>query len=267
MRKIVTAAVAASALFATQAMAQDYGNIYIGLGFGTTELDTTISIPGSGNPSANLKGDTETYSGILGYAFNEFISIEGVITVTGKAGASQWAACRDTFQDPDDCGSQIDPDANPPATGINGIEGSTDMRAFELAAKGTLPLGNFELYGRAGWIFGDFNYDYRFYNPDAAYGDLDGDDEVITTTNVTRIVNSNQDNGLLVGIGLGWNIGRGAIRLQYDYMGIEASETSNYIINGSDTSSGTPIFSQTPTDVTIKTDKPSRLMLAFTGRF
>jgi len=259
MRNIVTAAVAASALFATQAMAQDYGNVYIGLGFGTTELDTTIGE--QGESGASLKESTESYTGFIGYTFNEYISVEGAVTITGKTGASQWDNCRDVLDEPDDCGVN---NINPPATEVSGISGDTDMRAFELAAKGTLPLGKFELFGRAGWAFGDFDYDYRVYSPDAQYEGSGVDD--VNTVNTTRLVESTQDNGLLVGVGVGWNFGRGAIRLQYDYMGIEASETTEIAINQSD-ANAQPEFTQEDTDITFKTDKPTRLMLSFSGRF
>jgi len=275
MRKIVAVAFAAGALFAGQAMAQEYGKTYIGLGVGTTELKTNINLAGGGGGGRDYKGDAATYSGILGYAFNEYISLEGVFTITGKASDEGWAPCSEYNVDADfgyqycDLGSPLNPQ-DPVIPGEAGIQGSTDMRSFELAAKGTLPFGKFELFGRAGWGFGDFGYDYRLYVPDTQYtgepciGGVGDPNGCAGRDNITgnRIVTSFQDSGLVLGLGIGWNFGRGAIRLQYDYIGIETNDTTEFLITGTD--GGSP--STDSYDLTFKTDNPNRLMLSFSGR-
>jgi len=264
MRKIVTLAFAASSLFAAQAMAQqEYGKTYIGLGVGSIKLDTTYSGSYNGDDfSYQINDDAAAYSGFIGYNFNQYIAIEGMVTISGNASGSQWDPCDDYNVSFPDNNCLFEDDVNP---GESGVTGETDMRSFELVAKGTLPLGNFELFGRAGWVFGDVDHDFRQYIPDAQFtgeGCISDCDGVDTTTN-NRIKMSFQDNGVALGVGGGWNIGRGSIRLQYDYLGFEPKGTNTTLLTGSDGG----IFETREEEVSFKTDNPGRWLLSFSGKF
>ncbi len=229
MRNSLFVVLAIIGLFATQAMAQDYSNVYVGAGVGTTSLDTSVGISG-GTIAAD--GDASTVFGFVGYSFNPFISIEGGITSTGKA---------------DSNGSTESVDVK--------ASNSVDMRAFEVVAKGTLPIGKFELFARGGVMYGDTDYDLNLNFKDTTPG--------TEFNSPNRVVASYQDTGFILGLGAGYNFGRGAIRLQYDYTTLELGGTDNYDIQTSD---GTN-FSTASLPLTIKTDNPARLMLTVSGYF
>ena len=83
MRKILFVILAGSGLFATQAIAQDYGKVYIGLGVGKTTLKTNLDLGAPANLDFATKGQASTVHVLLGYTVNENLSFEGGLTSTG----------------------------------------------------------------------------------------------------------------------------------------------------------------------------------------
>jgi len=226
---------AATGLFAGNAIAQDaaYGNFYVGFGVGKTNLKTSVTFDGTGVDAFKFDDDASSVSGILGYTFNPYLSVEGAFAFTGRAKASETKS-----------------------GGVNSItmDNESDMRSLEVVAKGTLPLGKFELFARGGVVFADVDSEIKInaYNGTAM-------------TNVpSKITASYQDGGFLLGAGAGYNFGRGQIRLQYDYYGTEVKGTNdqNLTLPNDDNT-----FTKLTGPVTIETKDTSRLMLSFTGYF
>ena len=228
MRKIIFVILAGSGLFATQAIAQDYGKVYIGLGVGKTTLKTNLDIPSL--TSLNTKGQASTVNVFLGYTVNKNLSIEGGLTSTGNTTNS--------------------------ASAENGIalKTETDLRSIELVAKGTLPLGKFELFARGGAIFGDTSYEMTLDIPDPT-------DPAIRNAN--KITQNSQKLGLIVGAGAGYNFGRGAIRLQYDITQLDMKTTDSVPLF----TSVDGVFTSGTGESTVSTKNPKRLMLTVSAYF
>ena len=229
MRKILFVILAGSGLFATQAIAQDYGKVYIGLGVGKTTLKTNLDLGAPANLDFATKGQASTVHVLLGYTVNKNLSFEGGLTSTGNT-------------------------KNNTSSGINTLKTETDFRSIELVAKGTLPLGKFELFARGGAIFGDTSYEMFVNLPD----ELDP-----TRVNTNKITQNSQKTGLIVGAGAGYNFGRGAIRLQYDItqLDMKASDISPLFTSDG----GVIVNADVTTDVSTK--NPKRLMLTVSAYF
>ena len=229
MRKILFVILAGSGLFATQAIAQDYGKVYIGLGVGKTTLKTNLDLGAPANLDFATKGQASTVHVLLGYTVNKNLSFEGGLTSTGNT-------------------------KNNTSSGINTLKTETDFRSIELVAKGTLPLGKFELFARGGAIFGDTSYEMFVTLPD----ELDPN-----RLNTNKITQNSQKTGLIVGAGAGYNFGRGAIRLQYDItqLDMKASDTSPLF-----TSNG-GVIENADVTTNVSTKNPKRLMLTVSAYF
>ena len=229
MRKVLFVILAGSGLFATQAIAQDYGKVYIGLGVGKTTLKTNLDLGAPANLDFATKGQASTVHVLLGYTVNKNLSFEGGLTSTGNT-------------------------KNNTSSGINTLKTETDFRSIELVAKGTLPLGKFELFARGGAIFGDTSYEMFVTLPD----ELDPN-----RLNTNKITQNSQKTGLIVGAGAGYNFGRGAIRLQYDItqLDMKASDTSPLF-----TSDG-GVIENADVTTNVSTKNPKRLMLTVSAYF
>jgi hypothetical protein len=234
MRNRLLVVLAATGLFATQAMAQEYGKIYIGVGLAKIDLDTEVKIVGSGQ-TASYDDYAAGATAYLGYSLNDFISIEGGITYAGAVDGTE------TF--PSSAGS---PDTLT-------VKGSTDFRALEVVVKGTIPVGKFDLFGRGGLVRGDTSYDLNFLATETATG----------ISSPSKLVAAYDDTGLLLGLGVGYRIGPATIRLQYDYMGLDITGADRAIITVP--SGGN--FVQTSTSIGITTEDPSRWLLSVSGNF
>jgi|GEM_PF-2343400 len=234
MRNRLLVVLAATGLFATQAVAQEYSNFYIGVGISQVDMETDVSIgPGQ---STSYSDWAPGATGFFGYTFDKFLSIEAGMTSTGRSkGSGSFAA-------------------NPLNPNTVKINGETDFSAFELVLKGTIPIWKFELFGRAGFVAGDTDNELYIISRDDATG----------VTTPSKLTSSYQDTGMVLGIGAGYNFGRGAIRLQYDYMGIEMQGTENSALTVLDPG---PTFTQSVERFSIATDNPSRLMLSVSGYF
>jgi hypothetical protein len=229
MRKILFVILAGSGLFATQAIAQDYGKVYIGLGVGKTTLKTNLGLGDPANINLATKGQASTVNVFLGYTVNKNLSFEGGLTSTG--------------QTTNNTGS--------PGTTL---KTETDFRSIELVAKGTLPLGKFELFARGGVIFGDTNYDMTLEIPD---------EFIPTIRNANTITQNSQKTGAILGAGAGYNFGRGAIRLQYDITQLDMKASNNEQLYTSDNG----VFEEATVLTSVGTKNPKRLMLTVSGYF
>ena len=229
MRKILFVILAGSGLFATQAIAQDYGKVYIGLGVGKTTLKTNLDLGAPANLDFATKGQASTVHVLLGYSVNKNLSFEGGLTSTGNT-------------------------TNNTSSGINTLKTETDFRSIELVAKGTLPLGKFELFARGGMIYGDTNYDMSLELPDVNNPAI---------RNANRLTENSQKAGLIVGAGAGYNFGRGAIRLQYDLTRLDMKASNPVELYSFDQNS----FVGATFDSTVATKNPKRLMLTVSGYF
>ena len=229
MRKILFVILAGSGLFATQAIAQDYGKVYIGLGVGKTTLKTNLDLGDPVNLDFATKGQASTVHVLLGYTVNKNLSFEGGLTSTG--------------QTTNNTGS--------PGTTL---KTETDFRSIELVAKGTLPLGKFELFARGGAIFGDTSYEMFLNLPD---------DQDPTQFSTNKITQNSQKAGLIVGAGAGYNFGRGAIRLQYDITQLDMKASNNEQLYTSDNG----VFEEATVLTSVGTKNPKRLMLTVSGYF
>ena len=229
MRKILFVILAGSGLFATQAIAQDYGKVYIGLGVGKTTLKTNLDLGAPANLDFATKGQASTVHVLLGYTVNENLSFEGGLTSTGttKNNTSSEDATLNT---------------------------ETSFRSIELVAKGTLPLGKFELFARGGAIFGDTNYDMILILPD----EIDP-----TIRNANKIAQNSQKTGIILGAGAGYNFGRGAIRLQYDITKLDMKASDTNILFTSDGG----VFEYEDVTTNVSTKNPKRLMLTVSAYF
>ena len=228
MRKILFVILAATGLLATQAIAQDHGKVYIGVGVGKTSLKTNLDITQLTN--LTTVDEASTVNVFIGYSFNKNLSIEGGLTSTGQATSNTSAS-----------------------NGIR-LKTETDMRSIELVAKGTLPLGKFELFARGGVIYGDTNYDMTLDLPDPL---------IPATPNENRVTENSQKAGLIVGAGAGYNFGRGAIRLQYDLTRLDMKASNPVELYSFDQNS----FVGATFDSTVATKNPKRLMLTVSGYF
>ena len=229
MRKILFVILAGSGLFATQAIAQDYGKVYLGLGVGKTTLKTNLDLaPGFTN--LTTVDEASTVNVFIGYSFNKNLSIEGGLTSTGQATSNTSSS-----------------------DGIR-LKTETDMRSIELVAKGTLPIGKFELFARGGMIYGDTNYDMTLELPDEMNPAI---------RNENRLTENSQKAGLIVGAGAGYNFGRAAIRLQYDLTRLDMKASNEVALYTSDQGQ----FVYGTADSTVSTKNPKRLMLTVSGYF
>jgi hypothetical protein len=229
MRKILFVILAGSGLFATQAIAQDYGKVYIGLGVGKTTLKTNLEIGDPANVNLATKGQASTVNVFLGYTVNKNLSFEGGLTSTGQT--------TNNTESPDTT-----------------LKTETDFRSIELVAKGTLPLGKFELFARGGVIFGDTNYDMTLEIPD----------EVIPSIrNANKITQNSQKTGVILGAGAGYNFGRGAIRLQYDITQLDMKTSNNEQLYTSENG----VFEEGTALTNVGTKNPKRLMLTVSAYF
>ena len=75
MRKVLFVILAGSGLFATQAIAQDYGKVYIGLGVGKTTLKTNLDLGAPANLDFATKGQASTVHVLLGYTVNKNLQL------------------------------------------------------------------------------------------------------------------------------------------------------------------------------------------------
>lgn len=229
MRKILFVILAGSGLFATQAIAQDYGKVYIGLGVGKTTLKTNLDIGDPANINLATKGQASTVNVFLGYTVNKNLSFEGGLTSTGQTTNNT---------------------ESPETT----LKTETDFRSIELVAKGTLPLGKFELFARGGVIFGDTNYDMTLEIPD---------EFIPTIRNANKITQNSQKTGVILGAGAGYNFGRGAIRLQYDITKLDMKTSNNEQLYTSENG----VFEEATALTSVGTKNPKRLMLTVSGYF
>lgn len=229
MRKILFVILAGSGLFATQAIAQDYGKVYIGLGVGKTTLKTNLEIGDPANVNLATKGQASTVNVFLGYTVNKNLSFEGGLTSTGQT--------TNNTESPDTT-----------------LKTETDFRSIELVAKGTLPLGKFELFARGGVIFGDTNYDMTLEIPD---------EFIPTIRNANKITQNSQKTGVILGAGAGYNFGRGAIRLQYDITQLDMKTSNNEQLYTSENG----VFEEGTALTNVGTKNPKRLMLTVSAYF
>ena len=232
MRKVLFVILAGSGLFATQAIAQDYGKVYIGLGVGKTTLKTNLDLGAPANLDFATKGQASTVHVLLGYTVNKNLSFEGGLTSTGNT-------------------------KNNTSSGTSTLKTETDFRSIELVAKGTLPLGKFELFARGGAIFGDTSYEMIVEIPDPIQPAI---------RNANKIADNSQKTGLIVGAGAGYNFGRGAIRLQYDITKLDMKTSNIQPLFTSDDGVFTPPPG-TPVSTNVDTKNPKRLMLTVSAYF
>ncbi len=236
MRKPLLVALAATTLLTSQAMAQDYGKTYVGIGLVGVELKTDAST--TNTTGVSYKDTAPGGTVILGYDFTQNFALEGAITSTSRVRGTDTVAI-------------IDPSGtiNPAATTLNG---DTDMRAVELVGKGTVPLGSFELYARGGLVWGDVDYDLNFTTVNGVGRSIP-----------TKVTSSIQDTGIILGVGVGYRIGRAAIRLQYDYMGLDMNESVPVNFQVPDGQN----FVQVPINVGLQTKDQQRYMLSISANF
>jgi hypothetical protein len=156
LRKAACAVALSVSAAAMPALAQDSG-FYLGASVGQSKYDATNETSGIFQTTTGTRtDDTDTgFSLAFGYRINPYIGVEFSFADFGDYTLSEYGGT--TVTKP----GVITPNTRPAYGLVNAQAGS---KGYTLAAIGSLPMGNFEVFGKVGGIYAQTTLDLQLFS-------------------------------------------------------------------------------------------------------